>query len=198
MRKKKMNDSPKDFGAEAPVAEPIQAETADVAKPFHQAYQDYLTALKDYQLDAQKRYLQTHREYTNALQSHWVDTQNRLQDINRVYVAQVQDAWGDENAQKVANDAYRTYAQTLRDTYDDNQKRCQDAQDSYTKPVQELADEMKKNCERAYQNYVSAIKDAWAATDPGAFDAQTFAAINNCIAAATWYALYTVGPRSAK
>ena len=172
------------------------AEEGGVGKRFEQAYQDYLTALKETQAESQKRWLQAQRDYASAIQNSWVDTQKRLNDLNQGYVTQVQDAWGDENAEKLVTEAYRTYTQTLRSAYDDAQKQYQDTNETHAKPVQDLGEETKKNCQRAYQNYVSAIKDAWAAADAGAIDVNTFAAISNSIAAAACVALNTTAPSS--
>lgn len=192
-----MDNPQKKSGAQqAPPSTPDESrrgDPGDVRKQFEQAYQDYLAALKETQVDAQKRCLQAQRDYTSALQNSWVETQKRLNEVNQAYVTQVQDAWGDENAQKLVTEAYRTYTRTLREASDDAQKRWQDAQERFTTPVHDLGEESKKNCERAYQNYVSAIKDAWAAADPSAIDPNTFAALSNSLAAASWFAINTTG-----
>jgi|GEM_PF-2726622 len=196
-----MDNPQKKSGAQqAPAAAPEsrRGDSSDLRKQFEQAYQDYLAALKDTQTDAQKRCLQAQRDYTSELQNSWVETQKRLNEVNQAYVTQVQDAWGDENAQKLVTEAYRTYTRTLRETSDDAQKRCQDAYEKFTAPVHDLNEETKKNCERAYQNYVNAIKNAWAAADAAAIDPNTFAAISNSLAAASWYASNLAGRSSAE
>ena len=194
-----MDNPQKKSGAQqAPPPAPASRSTEpeNVGKRFEQAYQDYLNALKENQVDAHKRCLQTQRDYTSALQNSWVETQKRLHEVNQTYVTQVQDAWGDENAQKLVSDAYRTYTRALREACEDAQKRWQDANDEFTKPVQDLGEETKRRHERAFQDYLNAIKDAWAALDAKTLDANTFAALSNNIAAAGWFALNTAGQSS--
>jgi len=181
-----------------PAPESRAADAGNVTKRFEQAYNDYLTALKDAQVDAHKRALQAHRDYTSAMQNSWVDAQKRLNDLNHGYVAQVQDAYGNENAQNLVTDAYRNYVRTARETYEDVQKRCQDEHERHTQPVQQLGEETRNRLEQAYRDYISAIKEAWAAADPKTIDVNTLAAISNSLAAASWFALSSASPRSAE
>ena len=196
-----MNNPQKKAGAQQPSppdSETRAADSGNVTKRFEQAYQDFLTALKDAQIEAQKRWLQAQRDYTSAMQNSCVDAQKRLGDVNQGYVAQVQDAWGDENAQKVTAEAYRNYVRTARETYEAVQKSCQEVHETHTKPVEQLCEDTRNKLEQAYQDYVSAIKDAWAAADPKAIDANTLAAISNSLAAASWCALSATSPRTAE
>ena len=196
-----MTNPQKKSGAQPPSAPEPESRAADpgnLTRRFEQAYHDYLTALKDAQVESHKRLLQAHRDYSSAMQNSWVDAQKRLNDLNHGYVAQVQDAWGNENAQNLVNDAYRNYVRTARETYDDVQKRCQDEHERHSQPVQELGEDTRNRLEQAYRDYVSAIKDAWASADPKTIDVNTLAAISNSLAAASWFALSTGSQRSAE
>jgi hypothetical protein len=172
-----------------PSSQEVESGKSDLSgKRFEEAYQKYMHALQQTQIAAQKQSLNVYREYCEAKQNSWLETQKQFSDANHRYARALEDTWGQKEAQQLLIEAYRDYGRSLRDACDEAQKRCEEINRKHAEPLQRLGDDVKKSWEGAYRDYVAAVKNAWAAVEAGALDAQTLVAVSQSIAVAAFFA----------
>jgi hypothetical protein len=137
----------------------------DAKARFAEAHRNYSQAQQDSQAAAMKRYEDTYRGYVNAMQAIYDEVQRRT---GEAYLAQArasQEAALGDDAQKLAEQAYYGYTDSVQGIQKDAQERSENVYNNFVKEQQMAQDAARQEAMSAYRAYLKAQQEAWVQLD---------------------------------
>ncbi len=162
-----------------------------VAERFLGAFRDYVKALEDVAATSQQRCREAQSEFMKSFYAAQLETQKSQEDAYRTYANSMRDAAGRENARGLALEAEQKCARDLEAGQTGARRVLDEAARTASGAMKEAYEKAERSCEQARIAYVKALQDGLARLDPQSVRAEDMAFIGQSFLAAAQYARMT-------